>query len=704
MSILNRFKAGKYNSTQASSFWLDDDFDVEFRSAAGIDYTKLAAAQRAIGNFVNIVTGKPIPVVFQSNDSSYTDGETVTIGTKLDGKNFDPAVGLALHEGSHIAHTNFELFKHTNGGPTSYLANTQFAKRCSDMITTPLCDADHRVIKDLLNWIEDRRIDYKIYTTAPGYRMYYEAMYDKYFNDKVIDKALIAGEKCQETMDDYMFHIINLTNPKRQLTILKQLRAIWDIIDLKNIQRLQTTDDALTIACNVFTIIKQAETDNKSNPQDLDNQPKQDEGDPAPGNGGGDQGNDVSNGEGGDEGGVKENSDADDADSDNDSDADSKSNNTSKMSPSDLNKLAKAIENQRDFLNSKSIKKGKLTKSQASTISAMREAGVESRSVATSDDGNGDFVDTVVIKKLTPAIICSLPGLFNSNSNYFVNGQYNYDTLLANSPNDYKIRRMKPLQDAVMNGIVLGKQLGRKLQLRNADRNLKTTRLETGKIDRRLIAQLGYNNANVFHRIITDRFKNYFIHISIDASGSMTGLKFENAIASAVAVAQAASMTTGIRIQISLRGTNSLNGRNEKAVTIYAYDSALDKMSKIRNMFKYLDTFGCTPEGIAFKSIEKDIKADAKGDECIFVNYSDGAPTDVPGCGYRYDGVAYTRRVITGFREIGINIISYFITEGNGYGAGSFKTMYGPDASFIKPTNMNEVSKTLNSKFLEISR
>ena len=704
-SIINKIIGGKYKSTQASSFWMNDDFDVEFKSEAGIDYTKLAAAQRAIGNFVNIVTGKPIPVVFQSNDSSYTDGQTVTIGTKLDGKNFDPAVGLALHEGSHIAHTNFDLFKHTNGGPTSYLANTQFAKRCSDMITKPLWDADHRVIKDLLNWIEDRRIDYKIYTTAPGYRMYYEAMYDKYFNDKVIDKALIAGEKCQETMDDYMFHIINLTNPNRQLTSLKQLRAIWDIIDLKNIQRLQTTDDALTIACNVFTIIKQAEDDNKSNPQDLDNQPKQDDGDPTPGNGGSGQGDGESNSGGGGEGDGEENSDGDDdANSDNDSNADSRSNNTSKMSPNDLNKLAKAIEKQRDFLDSKSTKTGKLTKSQASTISAMREAGVESRSVSTSEDGKSNFVDTVVIKKLTPAIICSLPGLFNSNSNYFVNGQYNYDTLLASNPNDYKVRRIKPLQDAIMNGIVLGKQLGRKLQLRNADRNLKTTRLETGKIDRRLIAQLGYNNANVFHRIITDRFKNYFIHISIDASGSMSGHKFENAIASAVAVAQAASMTTGIRIQISLRGTNSLNGRNEKAVTIYAYDSALDKMSKIRNMFKYLDTFGCTPEGIAFKSIEKDIKADAKGDECIFVNYSDGAPTDISGCGYYYDGVAYTRRVITGFREIGINIISYFITEGNGYGAGSFKTMYGPDASFIKPTNMNEVSKTLNSKFLEISR
>ena len=91
-----------------SSFWLADDF--EKPEYSGIDYTKLAATQRAIGNFVNIVTGKQIPVVFQSNDSSYTDGERVVIGTKLDNANFDPAVGLALHEGSHIAYTDFTLF------------------------------------------------------------------------------------------------------------------------------------------------------------------------------------------------------------------------------------------------------------------------------------------------------------------------------------------------------------------------------------------------------------------------------------------------------------------------------------------------------------------------------------------------------------------------------------------------------------------
>ena len=110
-------------------------------------------------------------------------------------------------------------------------------------------------------------------------------------------------------------------------------------------------------------------------------------------------------------------------------------------------------------------------------------------------------------------------------------------------------RSYQDMHKAVTEGIVLGRQLGRKLQIRNEERSLKSTRLQNGKIDRRLVSSLGFGNDSVFHRIVTDRFKNFFIHISIDASGSMNGKRFENAIKSAVAVAQAASMTTGIRVQ-----------------------------------------------------------------------------------------------------------------------------------------------------------
>ena len=689
-SIINKIIGGKYKNTQASSFWLNDDFDVEFKSEAGVDYTKLAAAQRAIGNFVNIVTGKAIPVVFQSSDDSYTDGEKVVIGTKLDGKNFDPAVGLALHEGSHIALTDFTMFRRPDGNYAGRLSDTKMAQICQFRGLDPdmtMTNADFGFIKDLLNWIEDRRIDFHIYKTAPGYRMYYEAMYNTYFNDKIIDKALREGEKTQETWDDYFFHIINFTNPNRNLDALCALRLIWDTIDLRNIARLKTTEDALHVAISVYKQIKAVAMTEEE--MKLQNAKGEDEGEgyDAPGM--------EADGEGSD-------GEGNDSDSDGDTEEDSEGKSTgSNLSASEQKKLDKAIEAQRKFIKGDTKKTGRLSKSQASIVRAIQESGTETVQVATGA-GNADIIDTIVIRKMTPGIIAAMPRLFANYASDYASGMSNYQADAA--AGKYRVISIKKTQEATDRGIVLGKQLGKKLQLRNADRSLKSTRLESGKIDRRLISQLGYDNTNVFHRIVTDRFKNYFIHISIDASGSMDGEKFRNAITSAVAVAQAASMTTGIRVQISLRGTEHISNK-ERCVTLYAYNSAKDKMSKIRNMFRYLDTFGCTPEGLAFKSIEKYIKADAKGDECIFVNYSDGAPTNIVGCSNTYNGVDFTRRIIQNFRESNINIVSYFISYHNEHwGRDEFNRMYGADAQFINPGNMMQVSKTLNSKFLEIAQ
>ena len=696
-SIINKIIGGRYKSTQASSFWLNDDFDTEFKSEAGIDYTKLAATQRAIGNFVNIVTGRPIPVVFQSSENSYTDGERVVIGTKLDGKNFDPAVGLALHEGSHIALTDFAMFKNPAGGYASTLSQTKMAQICQFAGLDPdmkMTNGDFDIIKNLLNWVEDRRIDFHIYKTAPGYRMYYEAMYDTYFNDKIIDKALKNDEKCQETWDDYFFHIINFTNPNRNLNALSALKAIWNIIDLRNINRLNSTTDALHVAIEVYKSIKAAVDEAKE--QEFELKPGKDGSSSEMGSYGTD-GMESTEGEE-EESEASNNGDNDETEI---TEGDIQPNKGSKLSNAEQKKLDKAIDAQRKFLKGEMKKTGRLTNAQSSIVKAIQESGTETVAVATGA-GNADFIDTIVIRKLTPAIIIAMPNIFGYTPGEYLNGKRSYEKDAASD--SYYVKDLVRTQRATDRGIVLGKQLGKKLQLRNADRSLKSTRLESGKIDRRLISQLGYDNANVFHRIVTDRFKNYFIHISIDASGSMDGTKFYNAITSAVAVAQAASMTTGIRVQISFRGTATVSNK-ERCVTVYAYDSAKDKMSKIRNMFRYLDTFGCTPEGISFKSIEKYIKADAKGDECIFVNYSDGAPTTMIGSSHTYNGVEFTRRIINNFRESNINIVSYFIAEhGYAYGRDEFQKMYGVDAEFINPENMMQVAKTLNSKFLEISK
>jgi hypothetical protein len=667
-----------------SSWWLNDDFDTEFTSwddSAGrrrkvIDYTKLASTQRAIGNFVNIVTGKQIPVRFQSAESSYTDGQTVTIGTNLDGKDFDPAVGLALHEGSHIAFTDFDIIKNCN----------QIGSKFHSFVTMQGCDPDMNMtsedllnIKDLLNWIEDRRIDYRVYTTAPGYRVYYEAMYDKYFSDSIIDKALKSNAKCEETWDDYLFHIINFTNVNRNLDALKNLRAIWNVVDLKNIDRLKTTEDALIVSCDVYKLIKSAVAeaaqqmpDESQNPQD-----------------------NQEGGEGSGEGNmsIPEDAEFEVSESSGDSNGDGVS---VELTPKQIENLRKAIQKQREFLNGEQKKKGRLSKKDGRIVETLKNSGTESREVNIGTESSPCPINTVVIKKLNQAVIMTLTDMFDvwRAEQVFTQG---VDPLSQTRYTDYQ-----EMNTAVTEGIVLGRQLGRKLQIRNEERSLKSTRLNAGKIDRRLVSSLGFGNDSVFHRIVTNRYKNYFIHISIDASGSMNGKRFHNAVKSAVAVAQAASMTTGIRVQITTRGTTGSYGEH-KSTVLYCYDSAHDKMSKIKTLFPWLQVYGMTPEGIAFESIYRDIKRDAKGDECIFVNYSDGAPGGVGGTGYNYDGIEYTRRIVNKMREIGMHIVSYFIdANSQNYAADQFRRMYGNEAEFIDATSLTSMSRSLNRKFLEI--
>ena len=641
----------------ASSFWLGDLDNDTFKDKNNrLDYTKLASIQRAIANFVNIVTGMQIPVEFQRFDTSYTDGKTVVIGTKLDGKNFDSEVGLALHEGSHIAHTDFQLLQNFGANVRMHGVDPNF----------DLTVDQEEIIKSLLNWVEDRRIDYIIYTKAPGYRMYYESMYDKYFNDRVIDKALVSGIKNKETIEDYFFHIINFTNPNRNLNQLELLKEIWNIVDLKNISRLKSTNDSLDVACNIFKKLKahlniDNQQTNNSDVGDCDTTNSNTQ----PGQSGGESANDTLTDD--DIQDLVDNADTEIGDIDN---VDIKNiNDDIQLTDRQQKILDNALERQKDFLGGNPKRSGRLSKQQANMMSVFKEAGTETVPV----DLGIEIVDTIIINKLTRNIVNELPEIFSSGQE----------------------------EDHIFEGIRLGKILGRKLKARNESRTLKHTRLVTGKIDRRLISQLGYNNTNVFHRIVTDRYKDYFIHISIDASGSMYGTKFKNALTSAIAIAQAASMTTGIRVQISTRGTSYIGGnRTEKATTVMAYDSAVDKMVKIKRMFKYLTTYGCTPEGVAFKSIEKKLAVNNRGVESIFINYSDGYPTH---CGKgNSDPQTYTKNIIKRFRESGMGIISYFIAPGS-KDLTTFKYMYGSDAVNIDPKNMLQVANTMNTKFLEKS-
>lgn len=201
---------------------------------------EMASVQSAISNFVRILTKKDIPVEYYSyNDGdSMTNGKSITISSRINESNIDSVVGLALHEGSHCLLTNFKFIKKIG----NYLAEKNLL--------------GHKdIIHFLHNFVEDRRIDNFIYKNAPGYQEYYNAMYNRYFYNKNIDKGLKSSKFRKETWHCYMFRIANIFNKNTDLNALSKLKDVYDIIDLKNIDRLKSTKDTFKIAIKIYETI-----------------------------------------------------------------------------------------------------------------------------------------------------------------------------------------------------------------------------------------------------------------------------------------------------------------------------------------------------------------------------------------------------------------------------------------------------------------
>jgi len=556
-----------------STFWsgnFENEVDVlTGKLDSGKDHMKLAATLRAVSNFVNIVTGQSVPVRYKGNDS-YTDGKSVTISSNIKDKNFDPTVGLALHEGSHIKLTDFSIL--------TQLESILIAEKIDHTY-------DHRILlRGILNYVEDRRIDSYIYTNAPGYKPYYKAMYDTYFHSKSIDKGLKSTKYRDEDEESYMFRLINITNSNRDLDALKELRAIWNVLDLGNVDRLKSTTDAMNVAIDVTKIIIAAIAKDTTKTES---------------EGAGEEG--EQKGEGGNSGqGGKEQAETPqgDAGSDDGSTAEGESieNTTTPgefdLSPRDEKLLDNAIEKQKAF-NGGKVKKTGMSKSDRSKVDAIKDSSASSKEVGAGANSHyttykNSSIDCIIVKKLDKIIIDS--GV--------------YDGVLLDPAQTYYRDRAEEQQEFIDKGTRLGIMLGRKLQVRNSDRTLKHNRLRAGKIDRRALASLGFGAEAVFEKIVTTSHNAACLHISIDASGSMSGERWENSQVAAVAIAKAASMTNNMDVVISYRSIfGSFASNGAKPLVLIAYDSRKDPFNKITRLFKWLTPGGSTPAGLCFEAI-----------------------------------------------------------------------------------------------------
>ena len=672
------------NSKQYSSFWLDEGWDSrrtsifdedELVEKPKVDVVALAGYRRAISNFVSIVTGESdIKVNFTTAGSSYTDGKTVTISSKLDDKLFDSSVGLALHEGSHIKLSDFTFLKNLEYEIPRELYDLGYKKGFKDYEVQ-----SH--VKNLLNYVEDRRIDNFVFTTSPGYKGYYHSMYDKYFYSKIIDKALQSTEHTDEVIESYMFRIINLTNVNTKLGALKGLRKLWNTIDIKNIGRLKDTKDAFKVASEVMFIILNNLGDGTVTKNDFGDEVLVKASGP----------NKTSNRFDG----MTPNEFADQMDIEEGGIAPQliKEQYTD-LSDNQKRQLENALKKQDKFMRG-DIQKKKVTKKIQSELSNVEASGMTYETVGEGVGWNKKGVKCLVVRKLTKELIDSdiLQCLYK---NRYTRYSWRADDEVSTG--------------FVEDGIALGTRLGKKLQVRGESRDTKWSRLDSGRIDKRLVAELGFGNQRVFQTTFTESYSDAFLHISVDASGSMNGDKWTNAMTSVVAICKAASMIQNVDVVVSIRTTQDSGNYRSRATDSYpcillAYDSRVDKFDKVRRLFPHIGVAGTTPEGLCFEAVMDEIVPTTNDRDSYFLNFSDGMPmfSNNDLTYYNDEAINHTKKMVNEIRSRGIKVLSYFI--GGEYDREStsidFKTMYGNDAEFVDVTSVMSVSRTMNKKFLE---
>ena len=718
MSYLSKWSSNKKTKvSSASSFWADewstyddemftesyydaetDSFQTKKLSSAQsstVEMLRLSAHRRAIGNFVNILTNKNIPVKFYKKGESYTNGKYVVLSAEVKPDKFDVAVGLALHEASHINLTNFDTFS-----IYSVPQNVRELFESKNVYNGEVWN----LIKNLTNWIEDRRIDQYIFNTCPGYRDYYRALYDEFFNDKVIDKGIISDEFTDENIESYMFRIINLTNPNTKLNKLKGLAKIYSLVQLKNIDRLKSTSDSLYVAEQIAEIIGLAiDTLPQSQPKPQDGgQGEQDkDGEPQQTNGNGGQGdsdvnedvdNDASNDEqspstGGGSMKNQPNMNGTESDEESNSEADGDKDDANGKSKQTLannikKQLDKKIQNQKDFINNQ-IKKKALSKKDNQLLDSVEKSGTELVSVGGETQSNGVYLkgtQCIVSKRMTEDLMKDSAFPFaewwSSSEGKFYG--YNEETLRK--------------------GIQLGTLLGKRLAVRSEERVTDNPRQKSGKIDRRLIAGLGYDYVNVFSTKDVDKFKKANLHISLDGSGSMAGGTWDKALTTTIAICKAASMISNLNVQVTIRGI-----WGTKAYICQAYDSRVDKFDKVKRLFPALRANGTTPEGLCYEATMKYFVPTTKDVDSYFLNICDGEPNfSEDGTNY-YGEVAlqHTRKMVKKIKEQGVRVMAYFVSDyDHDSSKRKFKTMYGEDSRFININDIIPITKTLNELFL----
>lgn len=666
-----------------SAFWMGDAAEelLEKVEVGSIEYIeRLRKVQRATGNFVKIVTGREIPVMYSSGQASYTDGKSVVLSADIDASKLDAMVGVALHEGTHCLLSNESLAflpemhkrfaEFVSGRPilthairlglplTAAGIKPGFGKEGDSVL-------DH--VQMVMNVLEDRRIDLWMYQNAAGYRPYYEAMYTEYWHSPKIDKAMVDPRFRESAVHNYIMFVINMTNDRFDAQAMPGLAEIRKIADL-SIKGLESRGDddkgwkSWRHAMNGINGVDLARFPKLfadsvriveimyENSQKVEGTGKKP-----------DKGDMGMDGEGGQPGGPG--SDLPNMDG---------------GRPATLEEIKQAIAKQRKFLKGDTDKQALDAKAQAQ-LDQMEQTKANVVEIEGEFLPRGVKARVIIYRDVTKDTVRKAAFPFKFSGYYKSGGDRN-----------------PGMEQALKDGRRMGQVLAHRIRVMQDERPLQFNRQEHGKLDKRRVAMLGAGAMDVFAFTVIERKKPANLWLDVDFSGSMMGEKSQQAMSVAIAIAYAAEKTRTLNVTIAVR-----DGGQDCARVAILYDSRRTPFARFADLLPYVGAAGGTPESLAFEAIKDEMMKMYKDERKFFINLSDGEP----GHGFTYKGKHYsyggeaaykhTRMLMNDFRNAGIKVLSYYIGHGTQEHP-AFKKMYGQDARFIDPKSVGQLVATVN--------
>jgi len=706
----------------SSRYWLDDSVFTKLVESTSLEnIMSLYSIKNTISNFVRITSNKSVKVNYFGADSFAESEEKITISSELD--DFDKVVGLALHESSHLTYSDlkmfqklFNLIEHSRGASTEEIIISGATEELKPIIKRYLkiVGGKHNMydhfsdIKNYMNWIEDRRIDNLQMKRFPGYKQYYDKLYSHYFYSNEITKALRSKHFRTPDFKSYMFRITNSLNKFSNPNALPKLNEIFALIDINNISKCNDNYEASMLALDVFEIVynecknsngsggksneknnnegKSTESSDDNDSDDSNNTDSDANNDSSSGDSNSNSDDSSTSGDSNDSNNNTNNSGDDDND-DNKEDDDNDEEYNPENSDEIKNDAEDKMEAIKSLLGQEDTKNKKLLNSQAAKTIQLLDSGELDILKPTDTRINAHVLS---INKISDDVYRKFDRLFYGSSKY----------------DDYTDRSQ---ERKIKLGIANGRILGKKLQIMNDVKIIKTIRKECGNINNRLLPEIGFGNSRIFSHSRVEEFNKLYVYLTIDSSGSMLGHEWTSALQTAASIITALSYVANARIVVSTRATTSL-GSGESAFNMVIYDSKVNNISHITKWWKLIRATGNTPEGFVFDALMDKILKDANGTDAYFINFSDGCPS----CrSYNYtsnihetykadEAIEHTRKQVNKFIKAGISVVSYYISAYDSNAA--FDRMYGKNAHYIDVCNITKLAASMNKVFMDRKR